>query len=229
MRTAHLWTKLRATGARHCHWRRPARVIAALAFGALAVPAVAAAHGGISIAEGGGGGVRIAVHGSDASPEEVDFATTLAGPGTGQGSRVVYWVRPQGRSRSFRIATERDEGGIHHAEIPTAGRGSWQDWDVSAYVTLNDDKRLRVTSDREDPPGPPERRRADDAAPQTGTAPAPTTTSATEPTSTDGVEDVSGEGDGMPSWAIPSIVALALVGLVAIVIRNRRLPPDSPE
>lgn len=192
----------------------------------LAVPATASAHGGIGVADGGGGGVRIAVQGSAAGPEQVDLATTLTGRGTGTGSKVVYWIRPSGRSRSVRITTQRDESGIHHAEIPVAGRGSWQDWDVSAYVTTSTGKRLRVTNDRADPPGPPEQ---PVAAPPTGSTTAGAAPTPTEPATTNAVEDVSGEGDSAPGWVIPSVVVLALVGVVAVVLRNRRLPPESDD
>ncbi|MCK9250439.1 MAG: hypothetical protein M0P31_15875 [Solirubrobacteraceae bacterium] len=190
----------------------------------LALPAAADAHGGISVAEGGGKGVRIAVQGSEAGPSNVDFATTLAGPGTGDGSRVVYWIRPAGRERAVRVATERDEGGVHHAEIPTEGRGSWQDWDVSAYVTLNTGGRLRVTNDERDPPGPLQRSddAEDDAAPP-GTRAAPITDAAApSDAAADSVQDVSGESDGAPGWVVPSLVALIVLGAVAGALGRRR-------
>ncbi|MDX8153315.1 hypothetical protein SK069_17080 [Patulibacter brassicae] len=199
----------------------------AAAIVAFALPAAARAHGGIDIAEGGDGGTRILVQGSAAGPGEVDLATTLDGPGSGEGSRVVYWVRPTGRTRSVRIATDRDEGGTHHAEIPTAGRGSWQDWDVSAYVTLSTGRRLRVTNDRSSPPGPnrPARPRARPTATVTRTTPAPSTSAAAAAVEED-IEDVSGQSDGVPGWVLPSLVVLALAGGTAVVIRNRRLTDD---
>lgn len=130
----------------------------------------------------------------------------------------------------MRIATQRDESGIHHAEIPIAGRGSWQDWDVSAYVTTSSGKRLRVTNDRSDPPGPPE----PPEPARTTTAPSGSTTAGAAPTPTkppaeNAVEDVSGEGDSAPGWVIPSVVVLVLVGVGAVVLRNRRLPPASDD
>ncbi len=217
-----------------------ARSLAAvLAAGALGLPASAAAHGGITVAQGGSGGVRILVQGTEAAAADgspvADLSTTLDGAGSGAGSRVVYWIRPKGRERAFRVRTARDERGIHHAEIRTANRGSWQDWDVAAYVTLSTGRELRVTNDRSDPPGPPEA-----PAPSGGTTPPTTTTEAVPPGGADtttsdaapaaapssGVEDVSGEGDGTPGWVVPSIVVLVVLGIVAVVVRQRRLPPD---
>lgn len=194
----------------------------------LTAPATADAHGGVEVAAGGGGGTRIAVQGSPAGVDEVDLATTLTGPGSGEGSKVTYWIRPAGRKRSVRVDTDRDESGIHHAEIPTAGRGSWQEWDVAAYVTTSTGRRLRVTNDRSDPPGPPEQERPSTAAtPSSGVttsaAPAP------EPTDTPSaatVEDVSGEGDDTPGWVVPSILVLVVAGGAAAVVRHRRLPRD---
>lgn len=189
----------------------------------LVAPVSADAHGGIGIADGGGGGVRIAVQGSAAEAGEVDLATTLTGRGSGEGSKVVYWIRPAGRERSIRVATDRDESGIHHAEILLAGRGSWQDWDVAAYVTLSTGRELRVTNDRADPPGPPERVTAPTESTTTSAAPVaePQEQAAAAP-----VEDVSGEGDDTPGWVVPSIVLLVLAGGVAAVLRHRRLPRD---
>jgi len=215
--------------------RRP-RILATLALGLaglLGVPALAGAHGGITIAEGGRGGTRILVQGTGEGPT-ADISTVLDGPGSGPGSKVVYWIRPKGRKRSFRVRTDRDAGGTHHAEIPTANRGSWQDWDVSAFVTLSTGRRLRVSNDQSDPPGPPERE-----APSGGTTPPASTTGTTtatppaatteEPTGADdqgAVEDVSGEDDGTPGWVVPSIVVLVVLGLIAAVVRHRRLPDD---
>lgn len=170
--------------------------------------------------------MQIAVQGSEVSADEVDLATTLAGPGSGAGSRVVYWVRPAGRERSVRIATDRDEGGTHHAEIPTAGRGSWRDWDVSAYVTLSTGRALRVTSDKTQPPGPPER--PETATP--ATAPA-TTTAAPDAAPTDDVaaaqvQDVSGQSDGPPGWMLPSLVGVVVIAVLTVVLVKRRRPGD---
>lgn len=205
--------------------RRVGTAVAAAALAAaIAFPTAADAHGGIGVAEGGGKGVQIAVQGSEAEAGDVDLATTLAGPGTGKGSKVVYWIRPKGRERAVRIATDRDESGIHHAEIPTSGRGSWQDWDVSAYVTLNTGKRLRVTNDKRDPPGPVEVPAATRPTTTTpGTATAQSGTAGTEPVAVPAatVDDVSGESDGAPGWVLPSLlVVLALAA--AVTVRARR-------
>ncbi|MGE4427012.1 MAG: hypothetical protein AB7G37_11225 [Solirubrobacteraceae bacterium] len=196
----------------------------------LGAPTHASAHGGVEIAAGGRGGTRITVQGSAAGPGEVDFATTLTGSGSGAGSKVVYWIRPEGRQRSIRVATERDEAGIHHAEIPLEGRGSWQEWDVAAYVTLSTGRQLRVTNDRADPPGPPERpaRERPTEAGTAATAAAPLPPTSGGPTAISPVEDVSGEGDPTPGWMVPSMVVLVLAGVVAVILRNRRLS-DDPE
>jgi hypothetical protein len=196
------------------------------------IPGTAGAHGGIAVAEGGGDGVRIAVQGSTAGAGEVDLATTLTGRGSGRGSRVVYWIRPEGRRRSIRVATQRDEGGIHHAEIPLAGRGAWQDWDVAAYVTLSTGRQLRVTNDRRDPPGPPVRgeARRNAAPPSAATTTSGTVPTPAEPPSTGAaVQDVSGEGDGAPSWVLPSIALLVIAGVIAVVLRHRRLPAEDED
>ncbi len=194
----------------------------------LIAPAGASAHGGTSIAEGGGGGVQIAVQGADAAAGEVDLSTTLAGTGAGAGSRVVYWIRPAGRERAVRIGTDRDEGGTHHAEIPTAGRGSWRDWDVSAYVTLSTGRTLRVTNDKTQPPGPPERPTATTAAAPPST---PTSTSPAALPADDGVQvqDVSGQSDGAPGWVVPSLVGFVVLSVLAVVVGKRRRPDDDAE
>ncbi len=194
----------------------------------LAAPSGAQAHGGIDVAEGGRGGVQIAVQGSEAEADQVDLATTLAGPGTGAGSKVVYWIRPSGRTRSVRIPTDRDESGIHHAEIPTQGRGSWQDWDVAAYVTLNNDKQLRVTNDRTDPPGPTANASERPTTPTTTTTTAAPTETTSPPTAASAVDDVSGQGDGAPAWVVPSFVVVLLVAGAAIALgrRRRRTTPE---
>lgn len=188
----------------------------------LAVPSAAQAHGGIDVAKGGRGAVQIAVQGSKAEADRVDLATTLAGPGTGAGSKVVYWIRPSGRTRSVRIPTDRDESGIHHAEIPTQGRGSWQDWDVAAYVTLSNNKQLRVTNDRTNPPGPAADASERPTTPATTTAAATPTETTSPPAAASAVDDVSDEGDGAPAWAVPSLVVVLLIAGAAIAVGRRR-------
>lgn len=193
---------------------------------AVGVP-TAGAHGGITVAEGERGGTRIVVQGAEAHSERgpaVDLSTVLDGPGTGPRSRVVYWVRTTA-GRTFRVRTDRDASGTHHAEVLVAGRGAWQDWDVSAMVTLSTGRTLRVTSAKGDPPGP---------------KPAPTTTTgttgetataggtdvgpeaATTPSTGDvAVEDVSDDGDGPPGWAIPSIAVVVIAALGFALLRRR--------
>lgn len=206
----------------------PTAAAAALLLAA-GVPA-AGAHGGITVAEGERGGTRIVVQGSEAHTDRgaaVDLSTVLDGPGTGPRSRVVYWVRTAA-GRTFRVRTDRDASGTHHAEVLVAGRGTWQDWDVSAMVTLSTGRTLRVTNAKGDPPGPKP------AAP-----PTPTTTSAAGETSTaggtdvgpeaattpstgdDAVEDVSGDGDGPPGWAIPSIAVVVVAAIGFVLLRRR--------
>ncbi|WP_320668554.1 hypothetical protein [Patulibacter defluvii] len=189
--------------------------------------APAAAHGGITIAEGGRGGTRIVVQGAEAHTERgagVDLSTVLDGPGSGEGSKVVYWVRPK-TGKSFRVRTDRDAGGVHHAELLTAGRGAWQDWDVSAFVTLATGKTLRVTNDKSDPPGPPPAEKREAPATTTGATTTDSTASAPPAPSTEAdsgtVEDVSGDGDGPPGWAIPSIVVVVLAALGVVLLRRR--------
>lgn len=118
----------------------------------------AGAHGGTEIAEGGSGGVRIVVNASEtttpAGDAAVDLATTLSGPGTGDGAYVTYWIRPAGGTTFRGPTTTRDDAGVAHVDVPTEGRGAWREWDVSAVVRLNTGKRLRVSNAEANPPGP---------------------------------------------------------------------------
>lgn len=221
--------------------RTTAAARAALIGTALAalVPATAAAHGGTTIADGRTGGVTILVQGSDSTTASgkpaVDLATSLAGPGSGSGSKVVYYVRPDG-GKSVRVSSERDEGGVHHVDVATADRGDWRSWDVSAIVTLGDGKRLRVTNAESNPPGPDPAQASEPAAddePAESTAPStPTATevdpAATSPapdaTTTDDapIQDVDGDEDGAPAWALPSVAVIAVLGLLGLGFARRR-------
>ena len=115
----------------------------------LGTAATAGAHGGTEIAEGGSGGVKIVVNASETTTATgrpaVDLATTLRGPGTGDGATVTYYVRPSGGD-TFRVRTTRDDAGIAHVDVATAGRGEWREWDVSAVVRLSSGGRLRVSN-----------------------------------------------------------------------------------
>ncbi|MBJ7472696.1 MAG: hypothetical protein JHD16_15430, partial [Solirubrobacteraceae bacterium] len=193
-------------------------------------PAVAAGHGGTTIAEGDGQGVTIRVQGSDTTTPGgkpgADVSTVLAGPGSGPGSEVLYYVRPDG-GKSFRVEAERDDSGTHHAEIATANRGDWRAWDVSAIVTLSNGKRLRVTNAGNNAPGPDP---AQAGKPAAATSPEPTTASpeasavptSPEPAADAPVEDVSGQDEGAPSWALPSLAGLAVLGLFGVGLARRR-------
>ena len=201
-------------------------------------PAGAAGHGGTTIAEGDGQGVTILVQGSDTTTPGgkpgADVSTVLAGPGSGQGSEVLYYVRPDG-GKSFRVEAERDDSGTHHAEIATANRGDWRAWDVSAIVTLSNGKRLRVTNAGANAPGPDP---AQAKTPAKATTPESTTTSpeagpvpsTPAPASDTPVEDVSGQDEGAPSWALPSLAGLAVLGLFGVGLARRRSnASDEPE
>lgn len=185
-------------------------------------PSTALAHGGTTVAEGRSGGVTVVVQGSDADTRggrsAVDLATTLTGPRTGPSVAVVYHVRAAGQP-SVRVATERDESGVLHAEIATAGRGDWRQWDVSAIVTLAGGKRLRVANTPVTPPGPDPAR----AGGRNATATTPTARheqgelAAEQP-----VDDISGEEEPAPRWALPSLGGLVAAGLFGLAITRRR-------
>lgn len=199
--------------------------VLAVAIATLWLPTHAFAHGGTTVAEGQRSGVTVLVQGSDSSTKlgkpAVDLATTLAGPGTGTGARVVFYVRPDGKT-SIRIAAQRDESGVRHAEIATAGRGQWRDWDVSAIVTLSTGKRLRVANVTSNPPGPdPSQARAPkqrDKSPASATSPEAQTPVADEQP----VSDISGNDEQAPAWVVPSLVGLVLLGLAGLVLTRRR-------
>jgi hypothetical protein len=182
----------------------------------------AAAHGGVTIAQGQSKGVTVLVQGSAATTPSgggaADLATTLAGPGTGEQATVTYWVRPQG-GKTFKVETERDASGVRHAEISTAERGDWQAWDVAAVVKLSDGRTVRVSNDASNPPGPaaatPTPTPEFTQAPKVSTAPQATTASET-------VEDISGESDGAPSWVLPSIIAVLALAAVGMLLARRR-------
>lgn len=130
--------------------------VLAWTFVALGSAATAAAHGGATLAEGGADGVRILLQGTDSTTAggapAVDLSTVVRGPGTSD-AEVTFWVRPAGQD-TFRVRTTRDDAGVSHADVATADRGSWRDWDVSAVVRLNDGTRLRVSNAEANPPGP---------------------------------------------------------------------------
>jgi hypothetical protein len=131
-------------------------VVAATIFAAFGSAVAASAHGGATLAEGGADGVRILLQGTESTTSDgaaaVDLSTVVRGPGTDD-AEVTFWVRPTG-AKTFRVATERDDAGVSHADIPIDGRGSWREWDVSAVVELDDGTRLRVSNAEANPPGP---------------------------------------------------------------------------
>ncbi|MEV4421274.1 hypothetical protein AB0L40_15010 [Patulibacter sp. NPDC049589] len=136
---------------------RPLLVVALSGLAALGAAAPAGAHGGTKIAEGGSGGVSILTQAevttTSAGEEAVDLSTTIEGAGTGKGATVTYWIRPSG-GKTFKATTTRDDAGIAHTDVPTAGRGAWRDWDISAILDLSTGKRLRVSNAEANPPGP---------------------------------------------------------------------------
>ncbi|MFA4929508.1 MAG: hypothetical protein WC558_13400 [Patulibacter sp.] len=131
-------------------------VVLVSVFAATATVTSASAHGGATLAEGGSNGVQILLQGTDSTTSggqpAVDLSTVVRGSGTDD-AVVTFWVRPAG-GETFRVATERDEAGVSHADVATADRGSWREWDVSAVVRLNDGTRLRVSNAEANPPGP---------------------------------------------------------------------------
>lgn len=160
---------------------RVSRILGAVLVALLATTTMAvsaAAHGGATLAEGGADGVRILLQGADSTTGSgaaaVDLSTVVRGPGTSDAT-VTFWVRPAG-GETFRVKTTRDDGGVSHADVATADRGSWREWDVSAVVQLNDGTRLRVSNAEANPPGP------DPASTPGGGAKGP--------------DDGSGEGEG---------------------------------
>lgn len=126
------------------------------AFVALGSAGSAAGHGGATLAEGGADGMRILLQGTDSTTSggapAVDLSTVVRGPGT-DGATVTYWIRPAG-GETFRKSTTRDDAGVAHTDVPTADRGDWRKWDVSAVVQLDDGTRLRVSNAEANPPGP---------------------------------------------------------------------------
>jgi hypothetical protein len=136
---------------------RSVAVAIPVAVAALAGASGASAHGGTTLAEGGTGGVTVLLQAEEtttpAGKEAVDLSTVLNGPGTGPKATVTLWIRPSG-GKTFKVVTDRDEEGIAHQDVPTAGRGRWRDWDVSAVVALSTGKRLRVSNAEANPPGP---------------------------------------------------------------------------
>lgn len=165
------------------------------AFVALGTAGTAQAHGGATLAEGGADGVRILLQGTDATTSSgapaVDLSTVVRGSGTDDAD-VTFWVRPSG-DETFRVKATRDESGVSHADVATADRGDWRQWDVSAVVQLTDGTRLRVSNAEANPPGP------DPAATAGGGATGPDpdsgegTTTATTPTETTPTETATTE------------------------------------
>jgi hypothetical protein len=228
---------------------RPLLVGLVTAATALGTATTAGAHGGTEIAEGGSGGVRIVVNASEtttpAGDAAVDLATTLSGPGTGDGAYVTYWIRPAGGETFRGPTTTRDDAGIAHVDVPTKGRGAWREWDVSAVVRLNTGKRLRVSNAEANPPGPEPASTAgggasgadgaetgtstEDGPTSGGTAPgdappattdaAPATTEAAPATTTGtdnaAIEDVSGEDDG---GGVPAWTIVSIPIILALAI-----------
>lgn len=227
-----------------------AAVAAALV--ALGTAGSAAAHGGATLAEGGADGVRILLQGTDATTSSgaaaVDLSTVVRGPGT-DGAVVTYWIRPAG-GETFRKTTVRDDTGVAHTDVPTADRGDWRQWDVSAVVQLDDGTRLRVSNAEANPPGPdpastpgggakgPDEDSGEgtttattptETTPEavtTGATPTETTPTETAPTTaTDDdsapVSDVTGEDDGTPGWVLPSLIAVVVIALAWVVFFRR--------
>jgi hypothetical protein len=228
---------------------RTAVATVAAALVALGTAGSAAAHGGATLAEGGADGVRILLQGTDATTSggapAVDLSTVVRGPGTEE-AVVTLWVRPSG-GETFRVATTRDESGVSHADVATADRGDWRQWDVSSVVQLDDGTRLRVSNAEANPPGPDPAgtpgggAKGPDADSDEGTATESTTETTTETVTTetettetapstteaddDGapVSDVTGEDEGTPGWVVPSLIAVVVIALAwAIFFRRSR-------
>jgi hypothetical protein len=136
---------------------RSVAVAIPVALASLAGASSAAAHGGTTLAEGGTGGVTVLLQAAETTTQTgkpaVDLSTVLNGPGTGPKATVTLWIRPSG-GKTFKVTTDRDDQGVAHQDVATAGRGSWRDWDVSAVVALSSGKRLRVSNAEANPPGP---------------------------------------------------------------------------
>ncbi|CAB4946873.1 unannotated protein [freshwater metagenome] len=237
---------------------RPLLVAAVTGLAALGAAAPAGAHGGTTIAEGGGEGVRILVNAAEtttpAGREAIDVSTTIEGRGTGEGASVTYWIRPAG-GETFRATTVRDDAGIAHTDVPTADRGDWRSWDVSAVVRLSTGERLRVSNAEANPPGPDPAATAgggatgadeEESGTATGDAPAsggtaPGTATAADDATTTGdtaaspgpeagegrIVDVSGEEDGAPWWAIASVPVILIAAIGLILLGRRRAAADA--
>lgn len=235
---------------------RTVAAVVAAALVALGTAGSAAAHGGATLAEGGADGVRILLQGTDATTSNgaaaVDLSTVVRGPGT-DGAVVTYWIRPAG-GETFRKTTDRDDAGVAHTDVPTADRGDWRQWDVSAVVQLDDGTRLRVSNAEANPPGPdpaatpgggakgPDENSGEGTTTATtptettpGTETAETTPAETTPTTaTDDsapVSDVTGESDGTPGWVIPSLIAVVVIALAWVIFfrRSRSGSDDDPD
>ncbi len=217
----------------------------------------AAAHGGATLAEGGSGGVRILLQAADSTTGDgataVDLSTVVRGPGTDDAT-VTFWVRPAGQD-TFRVEATRDDAGVSHADVPTEGRGSWRDWDVSAVVQLGDGTRLRVSNAEANPPGPdpastpgggaqgPDEDSGEGTATTTEPtptetdpeviAPTETETDAAPATTTDDAgepgSDVTGESDGAPGWVVPSLIVVVVIAVAWIGFFRRTKRDDDPD
>lgn len=213
----------------------PARAALLGVAGLAALAPSALGHGGVTLAEGSQGGVRVLLQATEATTATgkpgADISAVLSGPGTGPGADVEFWVRPDG-GKAFEVDPERDDAGVHHATVATAGRGDWRAWDVAALIELDGGKTIRVTNASSNPPGPdPE---ADDADDADDAAAAPTTNGADAPpastpvadadpaeTASSDVADISGEEDEAPAWALPSLAAIFALGIGFLLWRRR--------
>ncbi|MDO9410173.1 hypothetical protein [Patulibacter sp.] len=234
---------------------RPLLVVALTGIAALGAASPAGAHGGTTIAEGGGDGVKILVNAAEtqtpAGREAIDVSTTIEGRGTGEGATVTYWIRPAG-GETFRATTTRDAAGIAHTDVPTADRGDWRSWDVSAVVRLSTGERLRVSNAEANPPGPDPAATAgggatgadgdeqaasgDDAPASGGTSPGTatdTTTGEAPATTTDDTAAAGPEaGEGRivdvsgeedgAPWWAIASVPLILIAAIGLIVLGRR-------